>query len=244
MNLLEHFELHPVVEIHLFGIDLSITNAVVMMWVVAALLFLFLTFIARKISLLPSRSQSIVEMIFQYIYQNLVIETLGKEGGAWFPFIATLFFFIFFCNIFGLIPGAFTATSNINVTATLAILVFLIVQSVGIYKHGVIGYLKGLVPGGIPIWIAIMMFPIELLSQFAKPFSLAVRLFANMLAGHVIILVFLSLILNSKSYIIGVVPMAGVVLMNGLEIFFGLIQAYVFALLTALYISAAVHIEH
>lgn len=244
MNLLEHFEIHPVVKLHLFGIDLSITNAVVMMWVVAALLFLFLTFIARRASLYPSKSQSIVELIFQYLYQNLIMETFGEGGSAWFPFITTLFLFIFFCNIIGLVPGAFTATSNINVTATLAIIVFLTVQSVGIYKHGFFGYLKGLVPGGIPLWIAVIMFPIELLSQFAKPFSLAVRLFANMLAGHVVILVFLTLILTSKSYFIGVIPMAGVVLMDGLEIFFGLIQAYIFSLLAALYISAAVKTEH
>ncbi len=244
MDLIEHFELHPILELHLFGIDLSITMAVVMLWVVAAFLFLFLTFIAMKASLYPSKSQSIVEMVYQYLHQNLIVEIIGEEGSPWFPFITTLFLFIFFCNLLGLVPGAFTATSNINVTATLAIIVFLTVQSVGIYTHGFFGYLKGLVPGGVPIWIAVVMFPIELLSQFAKPFSLAVRLFANMFAGHVVILVFLSLIIVSKSYFIGVLPLAGVVAMNALEIFFGLIQAYIFALLAAVYISAAIQIEH
>lgn len=244
MDLLHHFELHPIVEIHVLGIDLSITKAVVMMWIACGLTFFFLVMGGRKAKLVPSGFQNFVEAIIGFLRSNLILETLGEEGVAWFPFIATIFFFIVFCNLLGLIPGAFTATSNINVTATLAVIVFLCTQGAGVAKHGPIGYLKKFVPKGIPLWIVPIMLPIEIISQFAKPFSLAVRLFANMTAGHGVILVFLFMIIMFKSWAITAVPLIGVVVMSAFEIFVALIQAYIFSILAAMYIAEAVQEAH
>jgi F-type H+-transporting ATPase subunit a len=244
MDLLHHFELHPLVEIHLFGIDLSITKAVLVMWIACALLLLLSILATRRSRLIPSGIQNIMESIILFLRNSLVLDTMGQAGLAWFPFIATLFLFILMCNLLGLIPGSFTPTSNINVTAALAIVVFLSVQVVGIYKHGIFRYIKGFIPSGIPLWILPIMVPIEIISQFAKPFSLAIRLFANMLAGHGVILVFLFLILSMKSYILAILPLTGVVVMSAFEIFVAGIQAYIFAILAALYLEAAIHLEH
>ena len=244
MDLLHHFELHPIVEIHILGLDLSITKAVVMLWIACALTFLFLILGGRKAKLIPSGLQNFVEAIIDFLRTNLVLQTLGEEGLAWFPFIATLFFFILFCNLLGLIPGAFTATSNINVTATLAVIVFLCTQGAGVAKHGFFGYLKKFVPTGIPRPILIIMIPIEVISQFAKPFSLAVRLFANMTAGHAVIMVFLFMIIMFKSWVVAAVPLIGVVVMSAFEIFVGFIQAYIFSILAAMYIAEAVQEAH
>jgi F-type H+-transporting ATPase subunit a len=244
MDLLHHFELHPIVGIHLFGIDLSITKAVVMMWIACCLTFLLLVVGGRRAKIVPSGVQNFVEAVVDFLRTNMILETLGEEGLAWFPFIATLFFFILFCNLLGLIPGAFTATSNINVTATLAIVVFFCTQAAGVAKHGIFGYLKKFVPKDIPIFIIPIMLPIEIVSQLAKPFSLAVRLFANMTAGHGVILVFLFMIIMFKSWMIAVVPLIGVVVMSAFEIFVALIQAYIFATLAAMYIAEAIQEAH
>jgi len=244
MDLLHHFHLHPIVEIHLFGIDLSVTKAVIMMWIACGLTFAFLFLAGRKAKLVPSGFQNLIEALVEFLRTNLILETLGEKGLPWFPFIATLFFFILFCNLLGLVPGAFTATSNINVTATLAVIVFFCTQGAGVVKHGPIGYMKRFVPKGIPIFIVPIMVPIEIISQFAKPFSLAVRLFANMTAGHGVILVFLFMIIMFKSWFITAVPLLGVVIMSAFEIFVGFIQAYIFSILAAMYIAEAVEEAH
>lgn len=245
MNVIEHFELHPYVHLEFFGIDMSINKAVIMMWIACALIFAIFLIASRKRQMVPRGLQNVVEAVLDFLRLDIVMENIGgKEGRTWMPFITTLFFFIFFCNILGLLPGAFTATSNINVTATLAIIVFLAVQIQGVIKHGPIKYIKGWVPSGIPVVISIIMFPIEVVGQLAKPFSLAVRLFANMFAGHVILLVFLYLILYFKSIIIAPFPLLGVVAMSMLEILFSGIQAYIFVILSSMYIGVAIHAEH
>jgi F-type H+-transporting ATPase subunit a len=241
---LHHFELHPLVELHLFGIDFSITQAVAWMWIAAAVLFVTLTLVAKTFKRYPRGVQTWVEMILEFLKKELVLDVIGEEGRPWFPLIATLFLFILTMNLLGMIPGSFTATSNINVTASLALLVFFIVQWVGIRTHGLIGYLKGFVPSGVPAWILPLLIPIEIISQLARPFSLAVRLFANMLAGHMVILVFLTMIILFKNLAIAILPVAGVVVMNAFEIFVALIQAYIFSVLTASYMAGAIHMEH
>jgi len=244
MDLLHHFELHPIVEIHVLGMDVSITKAVVMMWIACCLTFLFLVLGGRRAKLVPSGFQNFVEAIVDFLRSNIILATMGEAGLAWFPFIATLFFFVLFCNLLGLVPWGFTATSNINVTATLAIIVFFCTQGAGVAKHGFIGYLKKFVPKGVPLAILPIMVPIEIISQFAKPFSLAVRLFANMTAGHAVILVFLFMIIMFKSWAITAVPLIGVVVMSAFEIFVALIQAYIFSILAAMYIAEAVQEAH
>jgi F-type H+-transporting ATPase subunit a len=244
MDLLHHFELHPIVEIHLLGIDVSITKAVVMMWIAGGLTFALLVLGGRRAKLVPSGLQNFVEAVVDFLRTNLILETLGEGGLVWLPFVATLFFFILFCNLLGLIPGAFTATSNINVTVVLAVIVFICTQAAGVAKHGVLGYAKKFIPKGVPSWIVPIMLPIEIISQFAKPFSLAVRLFANMTAGHGVILVFLFMIIMFKSWFIAAVPLLGVVVMSAFEIFVALIQAYIFSILAAMYIAEAVQEAH
>lgn len=242
---MHHFELHPYVELHLFGIDFSITQAVVWLWIAVVVLFVGLTLAARSLKLYPKGVQNFAEMIFEFLRDQLVFDVIGeKEGRAWFPFIATLFLFVLTSSLMGLVPGSFTITANINVTAALAFIVFLAVQGVGIRKHGLVGYLKGFIPHGIPLWVLPLLLPIEFISQLAKPLSLAIRLFANMLVGHVVILVFLSMIILFKSFVIAIFPMAGVVVMSAFEIFVASIQAFIFAILTANYISDAIHMAH
>lgn len=244
VDLIQHFKLHPLLDLHLFGIDFSINQAVVWMWIAAGLVFIVLTLVAKTLKHYPRGIQNLVEIILEFITNQLVVEVIGEKGRPWFPFIATLFIFILATNLLGLLPGAFTATVNINVTGSLALLVFFIVQWAGVWSHGLVGYLKGFVPAGVPAWVLPLMLPIEIISLLAKPFSLAVRLFANMLAGHMVILVFLTMIILFKSYVIAVLPVAGVVVMSAFEIFVALIQAYIFAILTASYLADAIHRTH
>jgi len=242
---LHHFEIHPIVEIPpIAGIDFSITQPVLWMMIAMAVVFGVMTFVASTLKRSPKGLQNFIEMTINFLRKDLVHAVIGEEGKGWFPFIATLFLFIATCNLLGLIPGSFTATSNINVTASLALLVFVLVQFAGIRKKGFAGYAKGLVPSGIPKPILVIMIPIEIVSLLVKPFSLAVRLFANMLAGHMVILVFLGMIILFKSIILIPLPFIGVVIMYAFEIFVALIQAYIFAVLTASYLSDALAEGH
>ena len=244
MDLMEHLQPHVIIPLKIGGIDVSITNAVVMIWIASILVLITLTFAGKMGRLVPKGLQNLMESLVSFLRQSLIVENLGEEGMHWFPFVATLFFFVLFCNLLGLIPKMFTATSNINVTASLAVVVFLCVQGVGIYKHGLLGYLKKFVPKGIHPVILVIMIPIEIISQFAKPFALAIRLFANMTAGHLVILVFLSMIIMFKSYIIAPFPLVMAVVMMAFEIFVSLIQAFIFSILASMYIAEATHAEH
>jgi F-type H+-transporting ATPase subunit a len=253
MNLMEHLQPHVVIPLKIGNIDISITNAVISMWVACVLVFLTLTLAGRIGRLIPRGLQNLMESLVNFVKQSLIHEILGEEGMSWFPFIATLFFFILFCNLLGLIPKMFTATSNINVTASLAAVVFICTQGAGIAKHGFMGYCKTFIPKGMPggimgkILIGFMII-VEMISQLARPFSLAVRLFANMTAGHMVILVFISMIFMFQGVVakIFVTPMSVVmaVVMMAFEIFVSLLQAFIFAILASIYISLAVHPEH
>jgi len=248
MDILHHFELHPLIEIHLFGMDLSITKAEIVMWIASLILIFLFTLAGRRMGHVPTGIQNFVEWVVLFLKENLTRGTLEDEKDAdrWFPLIGTLFLFILTCNLLGLFPGSFTATSDINVTAALALLVFVISQGAGIIRHGPLGYLKSFIPKGVPAWILPLMLPVEIMSQFAKPFSLAVRLFANMLAGHVVILVFLSglVALRGFFYFAAPLPLIMTLIMNLFEIFVAFIQAYIFATLTAVYLNQALHPAH
>ncbi len=256
MNLMEHLQPHVIIPLKIGGIDMSITNAVIMMWIACILVFLTLTLAGRIGRLIPRGLQNLMESLVSFVKNSLIHEILGEEGMSWFPFVATLFFFILFCNLLGLIPIpkiGFTATSNINVTASLAAVVFICTQGAGIAKHGLVGYGKTFVPKGMPagimgkVLIGFMII-VEIISQLARPFSLAVRLFANMTAGHMVILVFISMIFMFQGAVakIFVTPMSVVmaVVMMAFEIFVSLLQAFIFAILASIYISLSVHPEH
>lgn len=253
MNLMEHLQPHVIIPLKIGSIDISITNAVVSIWIASALVFLTLTLAGRIGRLIPRGLQNLMETLVSFARQSLILEVLGEEGMSWFPFIATLFFFILYCNLLGLVPKMFTATSNINVTASLAAVVFICTQGAGIVRHGLVGYGKTFIPKGMPrgimgkVLIGFMII-VEIISQLARPFSLAVRLFANMTAGHMVILVFISMIFMFQGFIakVFVTPMSVVmaVIMMAFEIFVSLLQAFIFAILASIYISLAVHPEH
>jgi F-type H+-transporting ATPase subunit a len=254
MNLLEHLQPHVLIPFKIGGLDLSITNAVVSMWVACGLVFVTLTLAGRMGRLVPRGLQNAMESLVQFARQSFIIDTMGEHGMAWFPFITTLFFFVLYCNLLGLVPKMFAVTSNICVTATLAAVVFLCTQGAGIAKHGFFGHWKTtLFPGGMPggiggLVLKAVMAVIELISLIAKPFSLAVRLFANITAGHMVILVFISMIFMFKSAVarVFITPMSVVmaVVMMAFEIFVSVLQAFIFAILASIYISLAAYAEH
>jgi F-type H+-transporting ATPase subunit a len=166
---------------------------------------------------------------------------MGKEGVRFFPFIATLFLFILFCNLLGLIPGSYTVTSQIAVTAAFALFVYGMSVILGFMMHG-FKFLSILIPPGTPPWLLPMMVPIELISQLARPLSLAVRLFANMTAGHTILAVLFGLVL-AGGVLIGWLPFAFTIALNGLELIIAFIQAYIFTVLTCVYLGDAMHLH-
>lgn len=253
MNLMEHLQPHVIIPLKIGGFDISITNAVITIWVACLLVLVTMTTAGRVGRLVPRGVQNLTESLVTFARQTLVVEILGEEGLAWFPFIATLFFFVLFCDLLGLVPKMFTPTSNINVTGSLAIVVFLCSQGAGILKHGIGGYCKTFVPKGMPrgifgyILIAFMVL-VEIISQLARPFSLAVRLFANMTAGHLVILVFISMIFMFEGIAVRIfvtpVSVVMAVVMMAFEIFVSVLQAFIFAILASIYISLAVHPEH
>lgn len=228
-----------------FGIDLSITKHVVMMWIAAALLLTFLPIIVRSRRREgTNRAINFVEAIIVFIREDILKNYLGEEGKHFEPYLLTAFFFILLCNLLGIIPGAASATGNIAVTAAMAILTFLMVQIAGIRHHGFIGYFKGLVPGGLPILLWPLMFVVELMGLLTKHFSLAIRLFANMTAGHVVIFALLGLIFMFKNLVVAPLPLLGAVAISMLEVLVAVLQAYIFTLLSAVFIGAAVHQGH
>jgi F-type H+-transporting ATPase subunit a len=244
-NPLHPFELHPLVHLSLFGLDISINKAVLMMWVVTLLVATLLIMAAKTKTLVPNKLQSIAELFVDFI-RGMILDTIGKDGMRFFPLLATLFLFILFSNLLGLIPGSYTVTSQIVVTAAFAIAVYALSIVVGFALHG-LKFLQILVPPGTPGWLLPLMVPIELISQLARPLSLAVRLFANMTAGHTVLAVLFGMALALPA-LIGWLPFAFTVAINGLEIIIAFIQAYIFTILTCVYLGDAVtlhgHAEH
>jgi F-type H+-transporting ATPase subunit a len=236
------------------GVNFSITNTVVMLWVAAALTFVVLMAGARLVR--PTgegRFANLVEAMLEFLKENVTEPFLGHDGAKWFPFIATVFFFILFCNLLGLVPVPWffkSPTSDINVTLPLAVTVFLIVQAMAVAHHGPGYYVSLLFPKSAPGWLRFTLMPlIELISMLARPVSLAVRLFANLMAGHQIILTFLGGVIflaGAAWYLkwLAVLPLAVTVAMNAFEIFVAFIQAFIFALLTALYLGEAMGESH
>ena len=237
---LHPFELHNYIPITLFGLDISINKAVIMMWVVVVLTAFLLVTAGRSRRMVPTKLQSLGELLVGFI-RDIILDTMGKDGMKFFPFIATLFVFILFCNLLGLIPGTYTVTSQIIVTAVFALGVYAISIVMGFILHGV-KFLGILVPPGTPGWLLPLMIPIELVSQLARPISLAVRLFANMTAGHTILGVLFGLAIGG-GLLIGWLPFAFTIAMNGLEVGIAFIQAYIFTTLTCVYIGDAFHLH-
>jgi len=236
------------------SLDLSITNTVVMLWIAAALTFVALLAGARLVR--PTgegRFANMIEALLEFLKENVTDPFLGHAGAKWLPFVASVFFFVLFSNLLGLVPvpSFFKApTSDINVTLPLALLVFLIVQAMAIKHHGPGYYIGLLFPKSAPAWLRFTLMPlIELISLLARPVSLAVRLFANLMAGHQIIVTFLGAVIALAAgawYVkpLVVLPLAATIVMSAFELFVAFIQAFIFALLTALYLGEAMGESH
>lgn len=237
---LHPFELHNIIPISLGGLDISINKAVIIMWVVVALVTALMVMAGSARRLVPGKLQSLGEMLVDFI-RSIILDTMGQGGMRFFPLVATLFLFILFSNLIGLIPGSYTVTSQIIVTAVFAIVVYGLSLVMGFILHGA-KFLGILVPPGTPGWLLPLMVPIELISQLARPISLAVRLFANMTAGHVILGVLFGLAI-SGGVLIGWLPFAFTIAMNGLEVGIAFIQAYIFTVLTCVYLGDAFHLH-
>jgi F-type H+-transporting ATPase subunit a len=238
---LEQFEIKRLYEIHIGGIDVSITNSAVFMFVAIALVTAFLTLGMRQHALIPGRWQSMVELSYEFI-AKMVRDNVGSDGMRYFPFVFTLFMFILFCNLIGMVPFTFTVTSHIIVTFVMAAVVFLGVTVIGFIRHGT-HFLKLFVPSGVPIFLLPLLVVIELLSYLTRPISLSVRLFANMMAGHTMLKVFGGFVV-ALGVLAGWAPLAFVVALTGLEIGIAILQAYVFAILTCIYLNDAINLHH
>ena len=241
------FEVYPIIPIHVGGLDLSFTNA--SLWMVLAVVTASLVLVlgVKRDGIVPGRMQSMVELIYSFIERNTVLSVMGEEGKRFFPMIFTLFIFIFFTNFFGLIPYSFTVTSHIIVTFAMALLVFFTVLGVGFWTHG-LHFFSLFVPSGAPLWLLPLIVPIEVISFLTRPISLSVRLAANMLAGHTMLKVFAGFIVTMLSAggilaAFSFMPLIAGVAITALEVLVAAIQAWVFALLTCIYLNEAVHLH-
>ncbi|MEM7426609.1 MAG: F0F1 ATP synthase subunit A [Pseudomonadota bacterium] len=244
MNPMHQFEVFPILPIKLGNIDASFTNASLWMVIVVASVCLLLLLSSAK--LVPGRLQSIGELSYEFV-ANMMRDILGDSGRAFFPLVFTLFMFVLAANMWGMVNipvllHPFTVTSHIIVTFTMAMFVFLLATVVGFYKHGV-GYLKLFVPSGVPAVLLPLLVVIETISYFTRPISLSVRLFANMMAGHTMLKVFASFVVG-MGIIGGWAPLALMVAFTGLEILVAFLQAYVFAVLTCIYLNDAINMHH
>ncbi|MGH9869217.1 MAG: F0F1 ATP synthase subunit A [Candidatus Polarisedimenticolia bacterium] len=232
-------------EIHIGSLDLSITKHVVMMWTAATILILLFLLAFRARKAVPRGMSNLLEMLVVFVRDEIAIKNLGEHHGRRMtPYLLTVFFFILTCNLLGLVPLGATATGNVNVTAAMAILSFLMIQALGIREFGVARHFKNLVPHGLPWWVLPVLIPVEILGMFVKPFALCMRLFANMTAGHVAILAFLGMIFIFKSVAASVVAVPLAVGIMLLELFVAFLQAYIFTFLTSLFIGFSVHPAH
>ena len=237
---LHQFEIARLVPLNFLGLDLSFTNSALFMLIGTVLVALFLVMSMRGRALVPNRLQSVSEMSYEFV-AGMVRDNAGHEGLKYFPFIFTLFMFILFVNLLGLFPYSFTATSHIVITLALGLLAVGTVTVIGFIKHGA-GFLKLFAPSGLPGWLMPLLVPIEVVSYLIRPFSLAVRLFANMVAGHMVIKVFASFVVLMGVF--GILPFSLMVAINALELLIAFLQAYVFALLTSIYLNDALHPHH
>ena len=242
----EQFTIKTIYDLNLMGIDVSFTNASLFMILSIFCSVGFLYFGARKQSLVPNRIQCLVEMSYEFV-ANMVKENAGKGSQAYFPFVFTLFMFILFGNLLGMIPYSYTFTSQIAVTFTLAAIIFVGVTLIALFKHG-FKFFTYFFPSGVPIALAPLLIPIEIISYFIRPISLSVRLFANMLAGHTMMKVFAGLIIMMGSAggllkIGAVLPLLAVIGLTGLEFLVAALQAYVFSILTCMYLHDAIHLH-
>lgn len=244
----EQFEIKEIIRFGTIGdAPIALTNSGLHMLIIVGFIIGLMSFATRNSSLIPDRWQAFVESLYEFT-ARMLRDATGKEGMTFFPFVFSLFLFILCANLLGMVPGAFTVTSQIIVTATLALLVIGTVVVFGVYKHGL--HFFGLfVPSGVPGWLAPFITVIEVISFLSRPISLSLRLFANMLAGHIALKVFASFIVSLLGVggavaILAPLPLLMTFAMVAFEILIAGLQAYVFAVLTCIYLNDALHPGH
>jgi len=238
-NPIEQFKIQPLVPLEIGGVNISFTNSALMMVAALCLITAFLTLSVRGRALVPGRWQSMAEVFYEFV-ANMVRDNVGQEGRKYFPFIFALFMFVLFGNLLGMIPYGFAFTSHIIVTFALAAVVFVGVTIIGFSRHG-LHYLRMFFPHGAPLATAVILVPIELISYLSRPFSLGVRLFANMTVGHIILKVVGGFVVALGVF--GIVPMAFLGGVTVLEFGIALLQAYVFTILSCIYLHDAIHMH-
>ncbi len=241
-NPMQQFTVHKIgPEIKIAGIDLSFTNASLFMVISASVILLFLFFGSKEKRIVPNKIQLIAEIFYTFI-AKMISDTAGTKAKPYFPFIFSLFMFVLFCNMVGMLPYSFTVTSHIIVTLVMALFIFVAVTIIGFIKHG-FKYLSIFVPKGVPTVLLPLITIIEIISYLSRPVSLSVRLFANMMAGHTMLKVFGGFVV-SLGILGGWLPLSFSVALTGLEILVAFLQAYVFAILTCIYLNDALNLHH
>ncbi|MGI9387238.1 MAG: F0F1 ATP synthase subunit A [Methyloligellaceae bacterium] len=238
---MHQFEIKRHLDLELVGIDVSFTNSALFMVLAIAAISVLTIWGMRGRALVPTRMQSVAEISYEFV-AGMVRDNVGTAGLKYFPFVFTLFMFVLFLNMLGMIPYSFTVTSHIIVTFALALAIFIGVTVIGFINHG-IGFLKFFVPSGVPVLLLPLLVVIEVISYLTRPVSLSVRLFANMMAGHTMLKVFGAFVVG-LGLIGGWAPLAFMVAFTGLEILVAFLQAYVFAILTCIYLNDAIHMHH
>lgn len=240
-NPLSQFEIRYLAEFKpIEGLNLSFSNSSLFMVVAVASIIALMVLSTRKRALVPGRWQSVAEVMYEFV-ATMLKENVGTEGRQYFPLIFSLFMFILFCNLLGMLPYGFTVTSHVAVTFALAVLVFLGVTTIALVRHG-FHFFAHFLPKGTPWWLAPLMIVIEIFAYLARPISLSVRLFANMMAGHVLLKVIAGFVVG-MGLAWGWLPLSFTVLLTGFEIFVAILQAYIFTILTCVYLNEAIHLH-
>lgn len=244
-NPLEQFVIKPIIPLQLAGYDISYSNSALWMTFGIIAATALMTLAMRSRAMVPGRWQNLAEMFYEFVF-GMVKDNLGGEARKYFPFVFSIFMIVLMGNLLGLVPYSFTYTSHIIVTGVLALTVFFLATLVGIFRHG-LHFFTLFVPAGLPLFLAPLIVAIEVISYLSRPISLSVRLFANMVAGHTMLKVFagfsVTMLGVTFGYALGILPMLVNVALLGLELMIAFIQAYVFAILTCIYLKDAIELH-
>jgi len=236
---IHQFEIKKIVPLELNNIDISFTNSSMFMILTVLVVSIFLILSIKNKKIIPTRFQAMSELLYEFI-ANMINDNIGHKGKKFFPFIFTLFTFILFGNLLGMLPYSFTFTSHIIVTFALAMFIFLFITLIGIFMHG-FKFFGLFVPKGVPMLMLPLMIPIEIISYLSRPISLSVRLFANMMAGHTMLKIFAGFVFSLG--IFGIAPLIVDVALTALEVLIAILQAYVFTILTCIYLNESINLH-
>jgi F-type H+-transporting ATPase subunit a len=237
---LDQFKINEIADFEILGHNITLTNSALFMILSSMAVFLYFAFALKDKALVPSRLQLSAELCYNFI-ADMIGQNIGPKGKKFIPFIFTLFMFILACNLFGMIPYGFTVTSHISVTFALAMVIFTLVTLLGFWLHG-LHFFSLFLPSGTPWWLAPLMVVIELFVYLARPISLSLRLAANMVAGHVLLKVMAGFVVSMSIYL-KIVPMPFIVVLIGLEVFVAILQAYIFTILSCVYLNDAINLH-